>query len=215
MPLIVSIGIIFLKVDASVFTATLMINCDTVLSSQLWDLQNFAMLLGVCRPIVSKVSCGRGAGHTHTVAVASNCAIECGPVCTSVHQFAIECVQTDQLCQLSCGRGATVPATHTQWQYSLHRQPASSLCQTNGFLTKNSQKLGQFWSQFGHSLTALSICQTQFCDKKSVLWREQNRYIFCGRRGMLWVCQVCSSLSKTFGTRTDDVSMSNLHWLLW
>ena len=75
--------------------------------------------------------------------------------------------------------------THTQWQYSLRRQPASSLYLSTHFSHQKWHKtvtsfiLVTIWSQFD---------KTQFCGKKkwnNILWQER-----------------------------DDVSVSNLVWLV-
>ena len=142
----------------------------------------------------------------------------CYWVLLSVSVLLSVCRQTNCVSWAVGGVPPCRPHTHSGSTLSTANQPALSVKQTVFW-----PKIVKNWDNFGHNLVtvwqlSLSV-KHSFVTTKSVLWREQNRYIFCGRRGMMWVCQVCSSLSKTFGTQTDDVSnalsMSNLHWLLW
>lgn len=56
----------------------------------------------------------------------------------------------------------------------------------------------------------ISLSIKQFCG----LEKEAN--IYCDGRGMMWACQICFTLSKTFETQMDDVRGSDLHlhWIV-
>ena len=176
---------------------------------------SFVTTMSVCRPIVLSSQLGDGCRvpntqwQLHLIVLSS---IVCYWVWSRVHQCSPVCywvcadrpIVSAELWE-GCHRAGH---THSGSTLSTANQPALSVKQTV-FWPKIVKNWDNFGHKFGHSLTALSIRQTQFCDKKisfvertksiSILWQERNDV----------------SLSKTFGTRTDDVSMSNLHWLLW
>ena len=112
----------------------------------------------VCRPIVSaQLSCGRGAGHTHTVAVASNCAIkysvlssvvQCAPVFTSL--LLSVCRQTNCVSWAVGGVPPCRPHTHSGSTLSTANQPALSVKQTVFW-----PKIVKTVTSFGHNLVTV------------------------------------------------------------